>query len=110
MTEVDRLENDMEEEIGSSRISITLPEYYYEKMREVSVKYGGIQGFIIYALRRYVAKHKNKIKNPRRRRYTVKLDDTLKKEIQDLAPEFFLNLSQSFTVCILDLLKEEGVE
>lgn len=110
MTEIDKLENNTSKKLGSSKISVTLPDYYYTKMKEVAVKHGGIQGFIIYAIRRYIAKHKPTIKSPRKKRYTLQIDDKLKSEIRELIPEFFLNQNQSFMVCIVDLLKEEGVE
>jgi len=110
MTEIDKLENNTSKKLGSSKISVTLPDYYYTKMKEIAVKYGGIQGLIIYAIRRYVTKHKTTIKNPRKKRYTLQIDDKLKSEIRELIPEFFLNQNQSFMVCIVDLLKEEGVE
>lgn len=110
MIEVKQLTNEEKPKIETSKITVSIPEYYYEQMSNVSAKYGGIQGFMTYAVRRYLAKHKPRRKKTRKRKYPMKIDDELKAEINKRVPEFFLNQNQSFLVCITDLLRSEGIE
>ncbi len=96
------------EDTSVYKILVNFPEYYYDALSKIAPKYGGINGAMIYAARRFVTKHKKTKDNPRRRKYSIKIDGELKKELMDRVGEYFITQNQSFLQCIIEFLAEEG--